>query len=119
MPKRLIKFGTISKTNSHKKNAPSIYQIQKSLAFLSQGTMTVSAYFTKLKSLWDELYTYHPIATCNLMKVHVEQREEDRMMQCLMGLNDIYSGVRSNILMISPLPNVHQAYSLVIQDEMQ
>ena len=40
------------------KNTPAIYQIQKSLAFLSQGKMTVLAYVTKLKSLWDELHTY-------------------------------------------------------------
>ena len=33
------------------KNAPAVYQIQKSLASTSQGTMTVSAYFTKLKGL--------------------------------------------------------------------
>ena len=38
-----------------KKKAPTIYQIQKSLASLSQGTMTVSSYFTKLEGLWDEL----------------------------------------------------------------
>ncbi|XP_024031879.1 uncharacterized protein LOC112094638 [Morus notabilis] len=91
------------------KNAPAIYQIQKSLASLSQCMMAVSAYFTKLKSLWDELDTYRSIPACNLMKAHIEQREEDRMMQFLMGLNDTYSGVRSNILMITPLPNVRQA----------
>ena len=41
------------------------------------------------------------------------------MMQFLMGLNDTYNVVRSNILMITPLPNVRQAYSVVIQVEMQ
>ncbi|KAM2326047.1 hypothetical protein ACFX1X_025319 [Malus domestica] len=41
------------------------------------------------------------------------------MMHFLMGLNVIYSGVRSNILMMAPLPKVRQAYSLVIQDETQ
>ncbi|XP_012833154.1 PREDICTED: uncharacterized protein LOC105954028 [Erythranthe guttata] len=101
------------------KNAPAIYQIQKSLSSLSQGTMSISTYFTKLKSLWDELDTYRPIPACNQMNAHVEQRDEDRMMQFLMGLSDTYNGVRSNILMITPLPNVRQAYSLVIQDEMQ
>ncbi|KAG6752776.1 hypothetical protein POTOM_042814 [Populus tomentosa] len=39
------------------------------------------------------------------------QKEEDWLMQFLKGLN-------SNILKImSPLPNVHQAYSVAIQDE--
>ncbi|KAL5819423.1 hypothetical protein ACOSQ4_023265 [Xanthoceras sorbifolium] len=98
------------------KNAPAIYQIQKSLATLSQGTMTISVYFTKLKSLWDELDTYRPISACNHMKAHIEQREEDQMMQFLMGLNNTYNVVRSNILMITPLPNVRQAYSLTTEN---
>ncbi|KAK2967943.1 hypothetical protein RJ640_029935 [Escallonia rubra] len=101
------------------KNAPAIYQIQKSLASFSQGTMTVSTYFTKLKGLWDELDTYRALPTCNQMKAHDEQREEDRLMQFLMGLHDTYNVVRTNILMMSPLPNVRQAYSLVIQEETQ
>ncbi|KAK3028810.1 hypothetical protein RJ639_038637 [Escallonia herrerae] len=101
------------------KNAPAIYQIQKSLASFSQGTMTVSTYFTKLKGLWDELDTYRALPTCNQMKAHDEQREEDRLMQFLMGLHDTYNIVRTNILMMSPLPNVRQAYSLVIQEETQ
>ncbi|XP_034223843.1 uncharacterized protein LOC117634050 [Prunus dulcis] len=101
------------------KNAPTIYQIQKSIASLSQGPMPVSEYYTKLKDLWDELETYQTLLICNQMKAHNEQKEEDRMMQFLMGLNDTYNGARSNILMMTPLPNVRQAYSLVIQDETQ
>ncbi|XP_075076494.1 uncharacterized protein LOC142163140 [Nicotiana tabacum] len=81
--------------------------------------MTVSSYFTKLKGLWDELDTFRALPACNQMKVHNDQIEEDRLMQFLMGLNDVYNAVRSNILMISPLPNVRQAYSFVIQEEMQ
>ncbi|KAH7570844.1 hypothetical protein JRO89_XS05G0206300 [Xanthoceras sorbifolium] len=61
---------------------------------------------TARQSLWDELDTYRPISACNQMKAHIEQREEDWMMQFLMGLNDTYNVVRSNILMITPLPNV-------------
>ena len=34
------------------KNAPAILKIQKSKAMMSQGTMTLSAYFTKVKALW-------------------------------------------------------------------
>jgi len=101
------------------KNAPAIYHIQKSLASLSQGNMNISSYFTKLKGLWDELDTFRTFPTCNQIKAHTDQIEEDRVMQFLMGLNDIYNVVRSNILMMSPLPNVRQAYSLVIQEETQ
>lgn len=36
-----------------------------------------------------------------------------------MGLNDAFIGVRSNILLSSPLPSIRQAYSLIIQDDKQ
>ncbi|KAI4323920.1 hypothetical protein L6164_023493 [Bauhinia variegata] len=42
-----------------------------------------------------------------------------RMMQFLMGLNDIHDTVRTGILMMTPLPNVHQAYSFVSNHEQQ
>ena len=36
-----------------------------------------------------------------------------------MGLNDTYKGFRSNILMMSLLPNIRHAYSVIIQEETQ
>ena len=36
-----------------------------------------------------------------------------------MGLNEAYQVVRSNILMLNPLPSVSQACSIVIQEEQQ
>ena len=45
--------------------------------------------------------------------------ERQQLMQFLMGLNDSYQGVRSNILMMDPLPAVSQASSIVLQEEQQ
>ncbi|KAL3537638.1 hypothetical protein ACH5RR_001004 [Cinchona calisaya] len=87
------------------KNAPAIFQIQKSIATISQGSMSVASYYTKLKALWDELENYRDPYTCDHAKAHQEQLQEDRLMQFLMGLNESYKGVRSNILMMTPLPN--------------
>ncbi|XP_059302125.1 uncharacterized protein LOC132054070 [Lycium ferocissimum] len=42
-----------------------------------------------------------------------------RLMHFSMGLNDSYASVRGNMLIISPLPNVNVAYSILIQDEKQ
>lgn len=47
----------------------------------------------------------------------VKSTQDERLIQFLMELNDMYAGVRSNILMMAPLPNVNLAYSLLIQDE--
>ncbi|WRX12391.1 hypothetical protein QQP08_004878, partial [Theobroma cacao] len=63
--------------------------------------------------------TYRTLPTCNQMKAHNEQREEDRFMQFLMGLSNTYNVVCLNIFMMSSLLNVCQADSLVIQDNTQ
>lgn len=34
-----------------------------------------------------------------------------------MGINDVYSQARENILMMNPLPNINVAYSPILQDE--
>lgn len=36
-----------------------------------------------------------------------------------MGLNETYTGIRGQILMMTPLPSLNQAYSLLLQEENQ
>ncbi|KAK9035056.1 hypothetical protein V6N11_077107 [Hibiscus sabdariffa] len=36
-----------------------------------------------------------------------------------MGLNETYSAIRSQILLMKPLPTVNQAYSMIVQEESQ
>lgn len=43
--------------------------------------------------------------------------QDERLIQFLMGLNDTYAVVKSSILMITPLPTVNHAYSLLMRDE--
>ncbi|XP_070021148.1 uncharacterized protein [Nicotiana sylvestris] len=45
--------------------------------------------------------------------------QDRRLIQFLMGLNEIYTVVRGSILMMNPLPNLAQAFSLPVQDEKQ
>lgn len=45
-------------------NAPHIFQIKNLLTDLHQGT-DVSAYYTRLRTLWDELKDFQPIAPCH------------------------------------------------------
>ncbi|XP_059277714.1 uncharacterized protein LOC132031841 [Lycium ferocissimum] len=49
----------------------------------------------------------------------VKSVQNERLIQFLMGLNDAYVSIKSNIIMMSPLPSVSQAYALLIQDEKQ
>ncbi|KAF7151476.1 hypothetical protein RHSIM_Rhsim02G0004200 [Rhododendron simsii] len=102
-------------------NAPRIFQIKKAITSHSQSSTSVSTYYTKLKSLWDELSSYQnpPTCSCGGMRVFNEQQDQDRIMQFLMGLNDTYSGILGHILVMNPLPTVRKAYSLIIQEEKQ
>jgi len=45
--------------------------------------------------------------------------QEKRIIQFLMGLNESYTAVRGNILMMNPFPSLSQIYSLLVQEERQ
>jgi len=69
-------------------------------------------YYTKLKGLWDELASYNN-------SLHGAQQDQQRLMQFLMGMNESYSAVHGQVLLMNPLPSVRQTYSFVSQDEKQ
>ncbi|XP_073131661.1 uncharacterized protein [Henckelia pumila] len=83
--------------------------------------MSVAVYFTKLKGLWDELSSYNdlPICTCGAMKKVEEREQRGRVMQFLMGLNESYSAVRGQIILMQPLSSVGKVYSMVLNEEKQ
>jgi len=78
-----------------------------------------------MKSLWEELSSHRPIPSCTcvhtcrcatsrIAKVH---RNEDQIMQFLTGLNDQFSVVRTQVLLLDPFPSLNKVYSLVVQEE--
>ncbi|KAJ9554960.1 hypothetical protein OSB04_009574 [Centaurea solstitialis] len=93
-------------------NAPRIFEIQREIASIQQGQLSVSSYYTKLNSLWDELAVYSDSKQGTL-------GEQQKLMQFLMGLNDTYNAIRSQILLQVPLPTVRQSYASVTQAEKQ
>ena len=77
------------------------------------------AYFTKCKQYWDEYIVLVTPCACASTGSAMKLIERQQLMQFLMGLNDYYQGVRSNILMMNPLPSVSQASSIILQEEQQ
>lgn len=96
-------------------NAPRIFEIQREIAYHRQDQLFVSAYYTKLKSLWDELASYIDASSCTCSA----QQDRQKLMQFLMGLNESYSAARGQILLMNPLPSVRQAYASICQEEKQ
>ncbi|XP_019248441.1 PREDICTED: uncharacterized protein LOC109227698 [Nicotiana attenuata] len=106
-------------------NGARLYQIQKEINDLSQGNLDITTYYTKLKKLWEELATLSKRNQCNCIcncgaKENMYKAEQDRrLIQFLMGLNEVYTVVRGSILMMNPLPNLAQAFSALVQDGKQ
>lgn len=105
-----------SSVNGHK-----IYEVQRDLFKIEQGASSVELYFHKLKGLWEELASLEPTVscTCGALKELELQQEHRKLIQFLMGLNDSFTNARGHILMMTPWPNINQAYSLIKQDEKQ
>lgn len=98
-----------------------VFEVQQSLTTCSQGNISVSDYFTKLKKLWDEYTMLVDIPTCQCPSAPAMAKllQNQQLMQFLMGLNAEYKTIRGNILMIKPLPSVNQAYNIVLPEEKQ
>ncbi|XP_061343371.1 uncharacterized protein LOC133289455 [Gastrolobium bilobum] len=94
---------------------------------LNQGDRSVTDYYTHLKTVWDELDNLKPLPNCVCAVPCVcgaitrmrEYREQEQVIRFLRGLNDQFASVRSQIMLISPLPNINRSFSLVSQQERQ
>uniref|UniRef100_A0A0V0HX07 Putative ovule protein n=1 Tax=Solanum chacoense TaxID=4108 RepID=A0A0V0HX07_SOLCH len=97
------------------------FNLHKEIATLSQGTSSVSMYYSKLKGLWEEFEALVPIPGCSCegSKEYGVHHQNLKLFQFLMGLNDSYLQARSQILMLKPVPSVNQAYSMILSDESQ
>ncbi|KAL5560411.1 hypothetical protein UlMin_036622 [Ulmus minor] len=105
----------------HQNNGPRVFQIKQLLNVLYQGSNEVSTYFTKLKTLWDELRDFRPLPACDCggMKALVEYQQQEYVLQFLMGLNESYTQIHAQILMQDPFPPINKVFSLVVQEERQ
>ncbi|XP_076934250.1 uncharacterized protein LOC143600440 [Bidens hawaiensis] len=75
--------------------------------------------YSQANSARDELNAINSIPSCACGAAHAfAKREEDqRLIQFLVGLNPSYDMIRSNILMMQPLPSIDNAYGILIQEE--
>ena len=100
-------------------NGPKIYNLQKQISHLCQNQMSVSEYYTKFKRLRDQLLNFEPLpeCSCGAMKLLSTSHNKAYVMRFLMGLNENYETLRSQILTYDPFPSMSKVYSLVLQEE--
>ncbi|MDV3143347.1 MAG: hypothetical protein Q8761_02860, partial [Sweet potato little leaf phytoplasma] len=104
-----------------RKNRPRIFQLRRELSNLTQDQLTVTAYFSRLKTLWNELASYRPSCscgkcTCNGVKELVQYFQTEHVMAFLMGLNESFAQIRTQLLLMEPEPTITRAFSLVAQE---
>ncbi|XP_019257833.1 PREDICTED: uncharacterized protein LOC109236058 [Nicotiana attenuata] len=102
-----------------KVNGSRILYLHREVHTLTQGIMTVTDYFSKLRELWDEFDALMPCPGCPCpeSKMYAQHFEYQRLLQFLTGLNESYSHSRSQIMMMSPLPSINRAYSVLVDQE--
>lgn len=60
-----------------------------------------------------------PECSCVAAKVVVDALDSNRLIQFLMGLNDVYDSIRAQVLLMEPLPSTNKAYSMILRVEKQ
>ncbi|XP_009623169.1 uncharacterized protein [Nicotiana tomentosiformis] len=107
-------------TRYGKADGPRVFELKREVAHISQGALDITSYFNKLKQLRDELASLSASSdvrcTCG---ESIRSEEKQKVYQFLMGLDDTYVQVRSNILMIKPIPSIDTVYNILLSDEKQ
>ena len=102
-----------------------IASLRSSINNLKQGSKSILEYFTEMKTLWEELNSNRPMPNCTChvpcrceaMRSARLHRMEDQVIQFLTGLNDNFNVIKSQVLLLDPLPSINKVYSLVVQEE--
>lgn len=104
-----------------------MFNLLQDLHSMKQGDRSLTNYFTDMKIIWDELEHLRStptcscatVCTCSLSKAVKHFKEIEYVIPFLKGLNDSYSNVRTQILLMDPLPSINKAFALANQQETQ
>ncbi|GAU49938.1 hypothetical protein TSUD_290950 [Trifolium subterraneum] len=96
-----------------------ISELQQEIYSLRQDNRSVSEFYSELKQLWEELELYLPIpqctcrnrCTCEAMRSARNNHTLMHTIRFLTGLNDQFAVVKSQILLIDPLPQMNKVFS--------
>lgn len=104
-------------TGFHKSNLPRLYKLRHQLQSLRQGNMDLSSYHTQTQAYWEELSSLQ--VTARTVEALLAEKETNRVIDFLMGLNDSYDHIRSQIIMKKTLPSLSEVYNILDQDDSQ
>ena len=110
------------KTRYAEPNEVRVFQLEQELNAITQGTSSVTEYFTKLSCIWEELGNYQPVPSCTcgapckckLSDKFEKMQEIRKVYKFLMNLNDSYELVRGSVILREPLPSLDKDRKSVV-----
>ncbi|KAI3678255.1 hypothetical protein L6452_37540 [Arctium lappa] len=109
-----------------KESAPRAYELKQLLSTTRHDGASISAYYTKLRGIWDEIGSVFSIPKCScagcgcgISKKLGELKDKERLYEFLLGLDSDFSTIKTQILAMKPIPTLDEAYHLVAEDEQQ
>ncbi|GJW19214.1 putative RNA-directed DNA polymerase [Tanacetum coccineum] len=95
------------------------FNLHHKINSLRQNGISIADYYHKLNALWKQFdaLVQLPRCTCHAAEDFKKHNSLMKLMQFLMGLDDSYMQIRSNILSRDPLPDVRGAYAIISSEE--
>ena len=106
----------------HMTNLPRTYNLTQDIQDLRQGSLSLSDYFTKLKTLWSNLENCEEAddpCTCGKEAQLHQKAERAKIVKFLDGLNESYTVIHRQIIMKKTLPSLTEVYNILDQDDSQ
>ncbi|CAL1394399.1 unnamed protein product [Linum trigynum] len=104
-----------------------ISDLYDEIAALKQGSLSISSYFTKFRVLWEEFLILRPLPVCSCnpkcmcdaSSIPRGYMRRDQVIRFLKGLNESFGHIKSQLLMMDPLPSINKVFSNLAQHERQ
>lgn len=106
-------------TRYTRSDGPRVYHLEKSLGSITQGANSIASYYANFKTIWDEFLAHRSVnkCTCGGSADLIATQHNDGVMKFLVGLNESYATIRSQLLMQVPVPTLAKVYSILLQEE--
>ncbi|KAA8535330.1 hypothetical protein F0562_030333 [Nyssa sinensis] len=97
-------------------NSARLFHLKRKISNLHQNQLSIPDYYNSIKQLWDELGNLQPTTDAHTLE---KRAEDERVFQFLLGLNDSFAALRTQILATDPLPPLNKVFSILFQEEKQ
>ncbi|XP_019189243.1 PREDICTED: uncharacterized protein LOC109183632 [Ipomoea nil] len=109
------------------RDAHRISSLHLEIQNLKQGDMSVNDYYTRCRILWEQMNELRPLpicicvpqCSCNAFDEIRNEKEVDQIISFLQGLNEEYNSLKSGILVLDPMPDLHKVLVMAEKFERQ